>query len=137
GTGPDSTPTPRAARRAPEWCVPIASGDARVRERAMDATGPRLGIRRIGGPAEATGTSGTIEVLDDPAIDMTTHRWGTIDPHYGEAAVRWTKEAGRLALAGEIDAMVSAPLNKEAMHAAGHAYEGQTEILGEMTRSKP
>src|SRR4029453_983857 len=28
-------------------------------------------------------------------------------------------------------------LNKEAMHAAGHAYEGQTEILGEMTRSRP
>ena len=86
---------------------------------------------------EATGTAGTIDVLDDAAIDMTTHRWGEIDPRYGDAAVRWTREAGRLALAGEIDAMVSAPLNKEAMHAAGHAYEGQTEILGDMTRSKP
>jgi len=40
-------------------------------------------------------------------------------------------------MAGAIDAIVSAPLNKEAMHAAGHRYEGQTEILGEMTGSKP
>ena len=33
--------------------------------------------------------------------------------------------------------MVSAPLNKEAMHAAGYAYEGQTEILGELTATRP
>src|SRR3989442_6298116 len=33
--------------------------------------------------------------------------------------------------------MVSAPLNKGAMHAAGHPYEGQTEILGELTGSQP
>ena len=38
---------------------------------------------------------------------------------------------------GAVDAMVSAPLNKEAMHEAGYNYEGQTEILGELTSSKP
>src|SRR2546428_13573289 len=47
------------------------------------------------------------------------------------------REAGRLALAGEIDAMVSAPHNKEGMDAAGHRYEGQTEILGELTGTRP
>jgi 4-phospho-D-threonate 3-dehydrogenase / 4-phospho-D-erythronate 3-dehydrogenase len=137
GIGPEITVKSLADARATEWCVPFVIGDARVLERAMDATGTRLGIRRIGRAAEAAGSAGTIDVLDDPAIDMAGHRWGEIDPRYGDAAVRWTKEAGRLALAGEIDAMVSAPLNKEAMHAAGHAFEGQTEILGDMTRSKP
>jgi 4-hydroxythreonine-4-phosphate dehydrogenase len=68
---------------------------------------------------------------------MAAHRWGEINPGYGEAAVHYTKEAGRLALAGEIDAIVSAPLNKEAMHAAGYKYEGQTEILGELCGTKP
>ncbi|MBI2914982.1 MAG: 4-hydroxythreonine-4-phosphate dehydrogenase PdxA [Firmicutes bacterium] len=34
---------------------------------------------------------------------------------------------------GSIDAMVSAPLNKESMRAAGFDYEGQTEILGRLT----
>jgi 4-hydroxythreonine-4-phosphate dehydrogenase len=68
---------------------------------------------------------------------MSTHRWGVINPAYGAAAVRWTKDAGQMALDGRIDAMVSAPLNKEAMHDAGYSYEGQTEILGELTRSKP
>ena len=137
GIGPEITVKSLADARATEWCVPLVIGDARVLERAMEATGTRLGIRRISAAADAAGTCGTIDVLDDPAIDMAGHRWGEVDARYGDAAVRWTKEAGRLALAGEIDAMVSAPLNKEAMHAAGHAYEGQTGILGEMTRSKP
>lgn len=137
GIGPEITVKSLADPRATDWCVPLVIGDARVLERAMEATGTRLGIRRIAAASEAVGAAGTIDVLDDAAIDMATHRWGEVDPRYGEAAVRWTKEAGRLALAGEIDAMVSAPLNKEAMHAAGYPYEGQTEILGEMTRSKP
>lgn len=137
GIGPEITVKSLADPRAATWCVPVVIGDARVLERAMDATGTRLDIRRIAAAREALGEAGTIDVLDDPAIDMAGHRWGAIDPRYGDAAVRWTKEAGRLALAGDIDAMVSAPLNKEAMHEAGHAYEGQTEILGEMTRSKP
>jgi 4-hydroxythreonine-4-phosphate dehydrogenase len=137
GIGPEITVKSLADARAVEWCVPLVIGDARVLERAMDATGTRLAIRRIATAGEATGAAGTMDVLDDAAIDMATHRWGEVDPRYGDAAVRWTREAGRLALAGEIDAMVSAPLNKEAMHAAGHSYEGQTEILGEMTQSKP
>ena len=137
GIGPEITVKSLADPRSVEWCVPLVIGDARVLERAMDATGTHLAIRRIAAAGDASGAAGTIDVLDDAAIDMATHRWGEVDPRYGEAAVRWTKEAGRLALAGEIDAMVSAPLNKEAMHAAGHSYEGQTEILGEMTGSKP
>ena len=137
GIGPEITVKSLADPRVSEWCVPVVLGDARILEKATGVTGAPLTIRRIGRVAEAAGAAGTIDVLDDPAIDAATHRWGAIDPHYGEAAVRWTKQAGQLALAGDIDAMVSAPLNKEAMHAAGYPYEGQTEILGEMTRSKP
>jgi 4-hydroxythreonine-4-phosphate dehydrogenase len=137
GIGPEITVKSLADSRVAAWCVPLVIGDARVLERAMEVTGTRLGIRRIAAAADAGGEAGTIDVLDDAAIDMAAHRWGEVDPRYGEAAVRWTKAAGRLALAGEIDAMVSAPLNKEAMHAAGHSYEGQTEILGQMTGSKP
>jgi 4-hydroxythreonine-4-phosphate dehydrogenase len=105
--------------------------------RAAESVGLAARIRTIATPEEASGEPGVVEVIDGACIDMAAHRWGRLDPAYGEAAVRWTKEAGALALAGRIDAMVSAPLNKEAMHEAGYAYEGQTEILGELTHSKP
>ena len=41
-----------------------------------------------------------------------------------------------LALAGEIDAVVTAPISKEALHLAGYTYPGDTEILAELTGSK-
>ncbi len=137
GIGPEITVKSLADPRATEWCVPLVLGDARVLEKAMDATGVRLPIRRIAGPADAQGTPGTIEVIDYANIDMGLHRWGEVKPSFGDAAVRYTKDAGAMCLSGAIDAMVSAPLNKEAMHEAGYPYEGQTEILGELTESRP
>lgn len=137
GIGPEITVKSLADPRAQQWCVPFVLGDARVLEKAMAATGVHLPIRTIARAADATGDAGVVEVIDDGSIDMQVHEWGRLDAKFGDSAVRWTKEAGRMALAAEIDGLVSAPLNKEAMHLAGHDYEGQTEILGAMTKSKP
>jgi 4-hydroxythreonine-4-phosphate dehydrogenase len=137
GIGPEITVKSLADPRATAWCIPLVLGDARVLEKAMDATGVRLPIRRIAAPGDALGTPGTVEVIDYADIDLAIHRWGVVTPSFGDAAVRYTREAGRMCLAGRVDAMVSAPLNKEAMHEAGHSYEGQTEILGELTDSRP
>jgi 4-hydroxythreonine-4-phosphate dehydrogenase len=137
GIGPEITVKSLADPSATAACIPVVLGDARVLERAMEATGVRLPIRSIGRPAEAAGTPGTIELIDYHDVDIRAHRWGEVNPNFGEAAVHYTKEAGRLALAREIDGLVSAPLNKEAMHAAGYRYEGQTEILGELTKTRP
>lgn len=137
GIGPEIIVKSLADPAAAGGCIPIVLGDARVLERAMEATGVRVPLRTIQRAAEATGTPGTIELIDYHDVDMAAHRWGEVNTNFGEAAVRYTKEAGRLAVAREIDGLVSAPLNKEAMHAAGHPYEGQTEILGELTGTKP
>jgi 4-hydroxythreonine-4-phosphate dehydrogenase len=137
GIGPEIIVKSLADPAAAERCIPLVLGDARVLERAMDAIGMRVPLRPIAAPGDAEGRPGTIEVIDYHDIDMAAHRWGRVNPAHGDAAVRYTREAGRLAVAREIDAMVSAPLNKEAMHAAGHRYEGQTEILGELTGTKP
>jgi 4-phospho-D-threonate 3-dehydrogenase / 4-phospho-D-erythronate 3-dehydrogenase len=137
GIGPEIIVKSLADPAAVERCIPIVLGDARILERAMDATGVRLPLRPIAAPADAEGRPGTIELIDYHDAAVAAHRWGVVNPAHGEAAVRYTREAGRLAVAREIDAMVSAPLNKEAMHAAGYTYEGQTEILGELTGTKP
>ena len=137
GIGPEITVKSLADPSVRESCVPIVLGDARVLERAMQATGVTLPIRTITRPAEADGRAGVIELLDYQNVDMAAHRWGVVHAPHGEAAVHYTREAGRFALAQQIDAIVSAPLNKEAMHAAGYPYEGQTEILGELSKSRP
>ena len=137
GIGPEITVRSLADAKTASWCIPVVLGDAGVLRKAMQVAGVTAPLRTIASPAEAEGRPGTIEVVDSACIDIATHRWGEIDKGYGEAAVQWTKTAGRMCLDGTIDGMVSAPLNKEAMREAGHHYEGQTEILGELTASKP
>ncbi len=54
----------------------------------------------------------------------------------GEAAYRYVEKAVQLCLAGDISVIVTAPLNKAAMHSAGHHYDGHTELLAELTGAK-
>ncbi len=54
----------------------------------------------------------------------------------GEAAYRYVEKAVELCLAGEISVIVTAPLNKAAMHSAGHHFDGHTELLAHLTGAK-
>jgi 4-hydroxythreonine-4-phosphate dehydrogenase len=51
----------------------------------------------------------------------------------GEWAYRAVKRAAEMVQAGEADAIVTAPLSKEALHLAGHHFEGHTELLAHLT----
>jgi 4-hydroxythreonine-4-phosphate dehydrogenase len=137
GIGPEIIVKALAAGEVTATSIPVVVGDARILERAMDVTGVRLPMRVVRRAGDAVGQPGELELLDYPCVDPAKHRWGAIDAANGAAAVHLTQEAGRLALAGEVDAIVSAPLNKQAMHDAGHAFEGHTEILGALTGTRP
>jgi len=54
----------------------------------------------------------------------------------GKAAYDAVEKGVRLALAGEIDALVTSALNKEALNLAGYHYAGHTEILADLTGTK-
>lgn len=58
---------------------------------------------------------------------------GTISAVGGEWAYRAVKRAAEMVLSGEADAIVTAPLSKEALHMAGHHFEGHTELLAHLT----
>ena len=62
---------------------------------------------------------------------------GSIDPRAGEAAFLAVQAATRDAMAGKVRAVVTAPLNKEALNLAGFHYPGHTEILAEMAGRVP
>jgi len=57
---------------------------------------------------------------------------GRIDARAGDAAYRCIVRAAELALRGAVRAVVTAPIAKEAMHAAGHRFPGHTELLAEL-----
>ncbi len=61
---------------------------------------------------------------------------GEVSAAGGEAAYRYVEVAVELALAHKIEVIVTAPLNKAAMHAAGHHFDGHTELLAHLTGAK-
>ena len=59
--------------------------------------------------------------------------FGKVSAVAGDAAYRYIERAVQLALARDIDAICTGPINKEALNAAGHKYPGHTEILAALT----
>ncbi|MCX7717459.1 MAG: 4-hydroxythreonine-4-phosphate dehydrogenase PdxA [Candidatus Sumerlaeaceae bacterium] len=75
---------------------------------------------------------GIVGVLEPPDSPRTTFVQGRACAANGEAAYRWIVAAAQLALAGRVSAVCTAPISKEAMVAAGHAFPGHTELLAEL-----
>jgi len=113
-----------------EQCRPLVVGDRRILARAAQWIGGGEPVfemvDRIGAGAYV---SGTLPLLDLENADPARIPPGKVNPIAGSAAVEYVFYACDLAMAGEVDAVVTAPLNKEAMHLAGHDYPGHTELL--------
>ena len=75
---------------------------------------------------------GACEVVDIGVTRPNDFRFGEISAVCGDVAVRAVEAAAHDALAGEIDAMMTCPLNKEAIHAAGCNDIGHQEILARL-----
>jgi 4-phospho-D-threonate 3-dehydrogenase / 4-phospho-D-erythronate 3-dehydrogenase len=114
-----------------EECVPVVVGDAGALRRVAPMIGidPAL-VVTIEHPSQATNDPGLVEVFQvgEPMEDVPL---GELSPVAGDGSYRFVVAACDLAKEGAIDGIVTAPLNKAAMHAGGHKYPGHTELLAE------
>ncbi|MBM3705142.1 MAG: 4-hydroxythreonine-4-phosphate dehydrogenase PdxA [Actinobacteria bacterium] len=122
--------------RVYEKCNPFIIGDAAVISRIIRLCNLDLKVNAVDDIKSCRYMPGSVDVLDFKNVGIDKLEFGVVNSNCGEAAVHYTKEAGKMALDNRIQAIVSAPLNKASMRAAGYKYEGQTEILGELTGSK-
>ncbi|HLN60904.1 MAG TPA: 4-hydroxythreonine-4-phosphate dehydrogenase PdxA [Symbiobacteriaceae bacterium] len=116
-------------------CRPLLIGDAQVVERAMKTTGVKLAINTVTSPAEGKYEPGAIDLIDLKNVDIATLEWGKIQAQAGRASFEYIVRSIELAQAGQVDAVATAPINKEAIKAAKIDFIGHTEIFGEMTNS--
>jgi 4-phospho-D-threonate 3-dehydrogenase / 4-phospho-D-erythronate 3-dehydrogenase len=120
GVGPEIVMKSLAHPEVYGFCRPIVIGDA---ER-LNAAGRICGLKlRVPGDVECID-------LENVPKDLP---WGKLSAAAGDAAFQFVKLATELAMRGEADAICTAPLNKEALQAAGHMYPGHTELLAELT----
>ncbi|RFU70125.1 4-hydroxythreonine-4-phosphate dehydrogenase PdxA [Peribacillus saganii] len=116
-------------------CAPFVIGDSKLLERAGKIVGNDAQIKKISSPDEAVFQYGTVEVVDLNLLPEDLP-FGQISAEAGNAAFRYLERAIQLANEGKIDAICTAPLNKEALHKGGHLFPGHTEILAELTNTE-
>ena len=110
-------------------------GSAELLHRVADAVGLDVEIRVVEDPADARPDPGVAYVLNVP-MDAASVVPGQVSASCGQAAVEAIEVSARLALEGKVAAVCSAPANKEAFNAAGHHFEGQTEIYAHLTKTE-
>jgi 4-hydroxythreonine-4-phosphate dehydrogenase len=117
-------------------CRPLVVGTLGVLERMRDVLRSGQRLRSLSAPAAGWYTLGTVDVLDLSAEHPGPFPLGVAAKENGAAAVAYVEKAIAMAMAGEVDAIATAPLNKEAMRAAGFPYDGHTELLAVKTGTK-
>ncbi len=116
GIGPEIILKALAAAELPEAAYKVYGSRA-----ALDDRVRRFGLR----PLETAGA--TLEDVGETGVV----RLGQVSAAAGRAAADAVLKAARDACAGSVDAIVTAPLNKAALHAAGYRWPGHTEMLAE------
>jgi 4-phospho-D-threonate 3-dehydrogenase / 4-phospho-D-erythronate 3-dehydrogenase len=115
-----------------EWCRPLVVGHPDILRRAVALWRTGVKVVEIQSPAEAEPSLDVIPCLRCGGDDVLAVTPGTLDSRAGHAAYEAVVLATRLAQGGAVDAIVTAPLQKEALHRAGHRFPGHTELLAQL-----
>ncbi|MGH3414419.1 MAG: 4-hydroxythreonine-4-phosphate dehydrogenase PdxA [Marmoricola sp.] len=108
-------------------------GDLDVVREAARVAGIEAAIVGVDDPDEARSGPDTVQVLDIGVASARDIEVGRVSAIAGRSAVRSIETATSLAMDRRVDAVVTAPINKEAIWAAGSKHLGHTEMLGELT----
>ncbi|TJZ96095.1 4-hydroxythreonine-4-phosphate dehydrogenase PdxA [Actinacidiphila oryziradicis] len=132
GVGPEVIVKALAGAAADLPFLPLVVGDAARLRRAVGITQVKLAVHPVASVREAVWEPGTVDCLDLANIPEDLP-FGRLSAIAGEGAYQYIEAATRLAAEHQVDAICTAPLNKEALHAAGHKYPGHTELLAKLT----
>ncbi|OBX02560.1 4-hydroxythreonine-4-phosphate dehydrogenase PdxA [Gallibacterium genomosp. 1] len=118
-----------------EIAQPIVIGDKKMMQRALDLLQSPLKINVVANLDNLNTKYGTIDLidLDNVPADLI---YSQVDPRAGKAAYEYVEKAVQYAMENKIQAVVTAPLNKEALHAGGKMFPGHTEILAQLSGTK-
>jgi len=135
GIGPEITVKALADPKLYEHCRPVVIGDSAVLQRALSLCNSSQHLRIITDPEQGSYQPGTIDLIDLRNLDLSSLQWGIVQPHCGRAAYQYIEKAVQLAMSGQVHAVATTPINKEALQAAQVPHIGHTEILAELSQS--
>ncbi len=132
GCGPEIIVKALGDRNIYQLCRPLVFGDAGRIRLAADCVKSTLKVNRVSDPQSGSYQQGIIDVLDFANIPDGLP-FGQVDARAGHAAYVYVEAAIKQAMDNTVAAVVTAPLNKEALHLGGHHFPGHTEIFAQLS----
>ena len=132
GIGPEITAATLADQAGAADHHGVAVGDAAALRRGAAAMGLDVEVRRVD-TFDVEPAEGCIDVFDTGVLGDDLPEWGVVDKRAGQAAVTAIEVATQAALDRKVAGIVTGPINKEAIWAAGSEHLGHTEMLGALT----
>lgn len=126
GVGPEVTLKAIAAELPADTARYLLIGDAGVVQRVKEQLGLKLTIAPLASSPDSR------ICIANPLAEPLPKDLVAGSPIAARAAVAWLKDGAERCLRQELDALVTAPVNKEAIVRAGHAFVGQTEFLSQL-----
>jgi 4-hydroxythreonine-4-phosphate dehydrogenase len=136
GIGPEIVIKALSKSEIYESCKPIVIGDLNLLKTISKKLNKKIKFKVLVRPSDSKGKADTIEVIDLKNIDLKNLRIGEISKEAGKAALEYIEKAVLYAVGKEIDAIVTAPINKESIHLAGSTFIGHTELITALSGSK-
>ncbi len=135
GIGPEILIKALSTPKIYRLCRPLIVGDGKVISFALNRLNISLKLNCVHNPSDGVYEHGTLDVLDFDFINLDKLCIGENNKESGRAAFLSVKALIDEAMAGRIDATVTAPISKEALKLAGYPYPGHTEIYAALTGS--
>ena len=133
GIGPEVVAKALTQPGLREPARPVVVGSAGVLDKALALVDSTLRAQVVATPEEHAAPE-AIAVLEEPPGDgLAELPMGKLSAEAGKASVEWVLTAGRLAMDGRVDAIVTAPINKTAAHLAGFKQVGHMELYQALT----
>ena len=133
GVGPEIVAKSLASEAVTEVADCVIVGDKKCMENAIRIVGADLEIRVIQKPSEGQYEKGIMNLIDLDNVNMDVFEFGKVSGMCGKAAYDYIAKSIELANAGEVDAVSTTPINKEALKAGDLHFIGHTEIFGALT----
>ena len=133
GVGPEIAVKALTQPALASSCKALVIGDRSVIASTVELLRSPLRLHAVSSPTACRFEPGTIECLDLGNVDAARLPRGRVSAEAGRAAYAYIETAVKLCTSGEIDGLVTAPINKEALAAAGVEHSGHTEILARLS----
>jgi 4-phospho-D-threonate 3-dehydrogenase / 4-phospho-D-erythronate 3-dehydrogenase len=123
--------------RTAEVCIPIIFGDAAIIRRVAQQLRlpPAVGVISLAEWSRGGREICEPAVLDIGAVNDAAVEPGIVSADTGRAAMAYIERSIAAAMAGEVDAVTTGPIHKEALRAAGVPFPGHTEIYAQRTNA--